>query len=208
MPANTNPHGRAVELFEALLHAPVTRHCRRPADVLDKLGRANSTAYRALDEVEATGLVQRDLNKSYRRGLLARRIGFSALGFGAIADVAEPVLTDLREALRLTALFGVVNQNQLLVGPYSLGRGFGYVRPTSDYRLAAAITEAPIFSTSLISDETGIHAVYARARVVNQKTNALCILAVLSTQPFVGPVAGIDEALTAFSFRMAESCTE
>ena len=205
MSPKSSSHDRAVDLFDALLRAPVTRHCRRPGDVAETLGRAKSTAYRVLAEAEATGLLQRDLQQSYRRGLLARRIGFSALGFGAIADVAEPILTDLREALRLTTLFGVEREGRLLVGPYSLGRGPGYVRPPSFYRLSAPVAEGPLATVSLLPDTAKGQMVHARVLVVDRNPLASCVLAVLSTHPIVGPVPVVDEALDAFAQRMAGS---
>ena len=203
MPPDSRSHTRAVDLFDALLRAPVTRHCRRPGDVADSLGRAKSTAYRVLAEAEATGLLQRDLHQSYRRGLLARRIGFSALGFGAIADVAEPILTDLREALRLTTLFGVEREGRLLVGPYSLGRGPGYVRPPAVYRLTAPLAAGPLSTVALAPDVAEGQMVHARALVVDRNALATCVLAVLSTHPIVGPIPIVDEALGTFARRMA-----
>ena len=203
MSPRSGSHDRAVDLFDALLRAPVTRHCRRPGDVAEALGRAKSTAYRALAEAEATGLLQRDLHQSYRRGLLARRIGFSALGFGAIADVAEPILTDLREALRLTTLFGVAREGRLLVGPYSLGRGPGYVRPPSCYQLSAPHAGGPLATVSLRPEAAEGQMVHARALVVDRNAQASCVLAVLSTHPIVGPTPVVDEALGAFARRLA-----
>ena len=203
MSPKSRSHERAVDLFDALLRAPVTRHCRRPGDVAESLGRAKSTAYRVLAEAEATGLLQRDLHHSYRRGLLARRIGFSALGFGAIADVAEPILTELREALRLTTIFGVECEGRLLVGPYSLGRGPGYVRPPSRYRLSAPFAEGPLATVSLRPEAAEGQMVHARALAVDRNALATCILAVLSTHPIVGPVPIVDEALDAFARRLA-----
>lgn len=203
MPPESGSHERAVDLFDALLRAPVTRHCRRPGDVAETLGRAKSTAYRVVAEAETAGLLQRDLHQFYRRGLLARRIGFSALGFGGIADMAEPILTDLREALRLTTLFGAEREGRLLVGPYSLGRGPGYVRPLAFYRLSAPLTEGPLATISLLPDLSEGQMVHARALVVDRNTLASCVLTVLSTHPIVGPIPVVDEALGAFARRLA-----
>jgi hypothetical protein len=204
MASDPNPHARAVALFEALLKAPVARHCRRPGDVADSLGRATSTGYRVVAEAEATGLLQRDLNQAYRRGLLARRIGFSALGFGAIADVAEPLLTDLREALRLTTLFGVAREGRLLVGPYSLGRGPGYVRPAPAYRVTEPMPAGTLETLALLPEASQGQTVHARALVVERTATATCLLAVLSMHPIQGPVPVVDTALGALESRLSD----
>lgn len=203
MTGETNSYVRAVALFEAILQAPVTRHRRRPADVANNLGRARTTGYRALSEAEATGLLQRDLNQSYRRGLVARRIGFAATGFGAMADVAEPILTDLREALRMTTLFGVIREQRLMVGPFSIGRGAGYVRPELGYRLAVPLIDTALTTMTFLPEEPQSASIYARTLVLDRNAYGACILAVLSARPIVGPVPSVDEALSDFERRMS-----
>lgn len=203
MAPDDTSHTRAVNLFEALLRAPVARHCQRPSDVIESIGRAKSTGYRVVAEAEASGLLQRDLNQSYRRGLLARQIGFSALGFGAIADVAARILTDLRESLRMTTLFAVARDERLLVGPYSLGRGPGYVRPNGIYRLGAPMGHGAPATVPLLPDGSQGEPIHARMLVVERNDLATCVLAVLSTDPVVGPVAVVDAALCAFERRIA-----
>jgi len=189
-------------LPEAMLAAPVEHHCQKPADIAHSLGRAKSTSYRFLAEAEATGLLQRDLNQSYRRGLQARRIGFAAAGFGALADVAEPILTELREALRMTTLFAVVRDQHLVVGPFSLGRGVGYIRPDLSYRLTAPIGASTLTSLTLLPRHLDGATLYARGLVVDRNPRAACVLAVFAAQPFSGSLTAVDDALTALEGRI------
>jgi hypothetical protein len=199
---NSSSYERAVALFEAMLAAPVEHHCQKPADIAHRLARAKSTSYRFLAEAEATGLLQRDLNQSYRRGLQARRIGFAAAGFGALADVAEPTLTELREALRMTTLFAVVRDQHLTVGPFSIGRGVGYIRPDLSYRLTAPIGLSTLTSLTLLPEQIEDTTLFARCLVVDRNPRGACVLAVCAAQPLSGPLSSVDEALTALEGRI------
>ncbi|HEY8596195.1 MAG TPA: hypothetical protein VIL84_13210 [Devosiaceae bacterium] len=124
---------RAVALFGALVERPSRVLCLNPVDMLSATGRATSTGYRALAEAEASGLLSRDLQQAYGPGPLARRIGFSAYGAGELANVAAPILLDLRETVRRTALVGFSRDGELHVGLYSVGRGSDFVRVAPVY---------------------------------------------------------------------------
>jgi hypothetical protein len=125
----TSTYARAVALFSALVERPSRSLCLKPANVLAGTGRATATGYRALAEAEATGLLSRDSQQAYVSGPLARRIGFSGYGAGELADVAAPILIELREILRMTALVAFTWNQELHAGLYSVGRGGNFARP-------------------------------------------------------------------------------
>lgn len=191
----TSPHVRSVALFGALAKAPVAQHCQCPADVLAQIGRARATGYRALSEAEAAGLLQRDIQQSYRRGLVARRIGFSALGFGDLADVAEPLLTDLREAMRLTALIGVAQGRTFHVGPFSLGRGIEFLRPDPRYDMPMPETGDASVDWTLASLAAGAGPVHLRGLVLRRRQGSACVLALVSGRSLAHRAEAIDAAL-------------
>lgn len=122
-------YARAVALFAALVERPSRTLCLKPVDVLTGIGRATATGYRALAEAEAAGLLSRESQQAYVPGPLARRIGFSAHGAGEMSDVTAPILIELREMLRMTALVGFTWNQRLHTGLYSVGRGGNFVRP-------------------------------------------------------------------------------
>jgi hypothetical protein len=134
MTGSHTAYDRAVSSFGKIVNAPDDELCTKPADVARTLDRSNSTNFRAVAEAEAGGLIKRDLRKHYLKGALARRIGFSAFGFGQISDIVEPILIDLRERMRRTSIIGVMDGNRLYVGPFSMGRGRDYTRPDAIYR--------------------------------------------------------------------------
>lgn len=176
-------YSRSVELFEALLDAPVSRLCFRPVDVLDSIGRAKSTGYRVLTEAEAIGLVQRDLQGNYCRGPTARRIGFRALGCGELSDIPGPLLPRLRGMLDLTVALGAVRQSELNIGPFSLGRGSQFVRPDRSYTIVSPTAAAALHTMTLVSGSDSEARVSARVMEIGTTGKCRFILAALSSDP-------------------------
>lgn len=208
MTRDMSPHERAVALFSAMVDAPVAALCQRPVDLARPLGRASATAYRMVAEAETSGILQRDMHQSYRKGLIARQIGFSALGFGDLADLAEPILVNLREMTRLTALFAVAEKNLLHIGPYSLGRGPDYLRPIQRYKIDNIDLSSPILARRIHSDEDDKPAPYLRGLVVRSNTNATCLLCVISSWTASERAEGIDVILRQYSEPLLASAAQ
>ena len=197
------PYARAVELFASLVTAPVDGHCRKPADLTRSLGRAPATAFRVVREAEASGLVQRDMHQSYRRGLVAHRIGFSALGFGDLADVAEPVLMDLREKTRLTSLIAFACDHTLKTGPFSLGRGPEFLRPARSYVMGDVLPPTKGVAMRLQPDNNKGPSPHFRAVVVRRSGALTCLLGVISGADLRDRVVAIDETLARYPGRLS-----
>ncbi|QLF71852.1 hypothetical protein FE840_019830 (plasmid) [Peteryoungia desertarenae] len=133
MSGSHTAYEKAVALFAKIMNAPNTELCTRPADLARALDRSSSTNFRAIAEAEAAGLIKRDLRKHYLKGAVARRIGFSAFGFGQVSDIVEPILIDVRERTRRSSIIGVIDGDRLFVGPFSMGRGRDYTCPDQLY---------------------------------------------------------------------------
>lgn len=132
---NANAYDRALAQFEALALAPTKQIVRNRAGLTKCAGLPSSTGYRLSTIAEAHSVLQREPTGTYRAGPLLLRAGLSALGFGAFAHAASPVLVDLRHRAKLTAFLYVLRAQTLFVGPYSIGRSLDYVRPGRDYLL-------------------------------------------------------------------------
>lgn len=132
------PYRRALATFDALAAAPLEAGFAGPRALARSVGLAPTSGYRAVAQAEAAGLLTRDADGVYQRGPDACRIGLSALGFGMFAAASQPVLLRLRRAVRMTAFLGVVQDLQLRVGPFSMGRGTEYLLPDPQVALSAA----------------------------------------------------------------------
>lgn len=114
-------YAMAVQNFEALLAQPRSGRHKTPATLIRAAGLPPSSGYRHVATLEAEGLLRRDRNGAYLPGLTAVRTGLRAFGLGAIAPVAEPVITQLRQATRHTVFIGICDDANLVTGPYSIG---------------------------------------------------------------------------------------
>jgi hypothetical protein len=188
---------RAVELFGSLTQAPVATLCRKPADLVRATGRAPSTAFRLVAEAETVGLVAREIDQTYRLGALARRVGFTALGFGELSDVSGPLLRDLRETLRRTAFIAFLRGQEVRVGLWSLGRGIDYVRPEPSYLLDAPFIPQPgeCAALHLKTRAFGGERLMARAIALGQRNDCHCLVGALipRSDPTIG--TAVDPAL-------------
>lgn len=126
-----DPYARAVRRFIDLLEAPLQAEHVTPRALARACGVAPNSGYRSLYAMEAAGVLRRDQAGAYRRGPEAVRIGLSALGVGAIALAAEPVLDQLRREAGLTAFAGRLSETALHIGPFAFGRGADFVTPRS-----------------------------------------------------------------------------
>lgn len=114
-------YAMAVRNFEALLDQPRSGRHTTPATLIRAAGLPPSSGYRHVATLEAEGFLRRDRNGAYLAGLTAVRTGLRAFGFGAIAPVAEPVITQLRQATRHTVFIAICDDADLVTGPYSTG---------------------------------------------------------------------------------------
>lgn len=171
--AERDSYARAVESFGALADAPLDAALTGPAALARASGMARSSGHRAATAAEAAGLLVRDRHGVYRRGPLALRIGLSASGFGAAAPVAEPILTELRQMTGRTAFLGVLHGAELAVGPYSLGRGAGYLRPAPRHAVFPLGSEEDVALHRL--DGTAV----SMSLVLASNAEAACALGIL-----------------------------
>ena len=125
----SSTYARAVATVRQLTSAPVEAAFDGPRKLARAAGLAPSSGYRAIAQAEAMGFLLRDGEGLYGPGKEARRIGLSALGFGDLAMVCDPILLRLRDAASLTAFLGVLRGRSLSVGPFAMGRGAGYAVP-------------------------------------------------------------------------------
>lgn len=195
MSADYAPHARAVALFEALVERPVQELCQRPADLVRALGRPPATAYRAVAEAEASGLLQRDAQEHYRRGGLSCSIGLSALGFGDLAHYAEPILVDLREAVRLTSVLAVAKGTEVRIGPYSLGRGVGYLRPVPLCSVLARHFSEGRPQVDLQLSMPTVGQVWMSAVGLGRQGDSQCLIGVLTRKRLTEGEASVEQRL-------------
>jgi hypothetical protein len=190
-------YARAVDLFGALTQAPVATLCRKPADLVRATGRAPSTAFRLVAEAETVGLVAREIDQTYRLGSLARRIGFAALGYGDLSDVSGPLLRDLRETLRRTAVIAFLRGQEVRLGLWSSGRGKDYVRPEPHYLLDAPFAPDPgeCAAFHLKTQVFGGERLSARAISLGQRSDWQCLMGVLMHRSDATGGAAFDPAL-------------
>ncbi|MEM0946497.1 MAG: hypothetical protein AAGK37_03755 [Pseudomonadota bacterium] len=87
-----NSHTKAVDAFNALTRAPRLQPIDGPAALARTTGLPVSSGQRATARAEAAGLFLRDTEGLYRAGPTVIQIGLSALGFGDLFYVAEPIL--------------------------------------------------------------------------------------------------------------------
>lgn len=177
---------KAVQHFDDVVDAPITKLCAKPADLTHALNRSSSTNFRAVAEAEANGLLRRDLKNHYARGALARRIGFSAFGIGQLSDVVEPLLIDLRERTRRTSVIIVQKGDQVFVGPFSLGRGPEYVRPEQTYFTRLIRADEIRVQCSLESLRKGSRSPSLRAVSLQTWGDCTAALGVLAFEDFEG----------------------
>ncbi len=133
MGSNPNSHARAVAAFAALSGAAEQGGIDGPAALSRAAGLPPSSGHRAAAQAEASGLLLRNTEGLYRAGPTAIRIGLSALGFGDLSYVAEPILVETRQSVGLTACLAIGASGALTIGPWSTGRGRDYVRPCQRY---------------------------------------------------------------------------
>jgi hypothetical protein len=197
MTDSQSPHNRAVSLFGDLVQTPARRLIQRPSDLCRIAGRAPSTGYRVIAEAETLGLLKRGIDLTYSPGSLALRIGFSAAGFGELADVAEPVLTELREVARLTSVLAVVENGNLMIGPYSLGRGVEFLRPEPAYLLAKPVPPADdrVLPITLMRDDPGRQNCFGQGVVLGRSGTKLALILLLSSEPFADRQAELEPIL-------------
>lgn len=98
-----------------------------------------STGYRITAALEKAGILERDPASIIVSGVTAKRIGFSAWGFGQFADISPPVLFGLRQETSLTSFVGFQDGDVLCPGIFSIGRGPDYALPGENaaYRIWA-----------------------------------------------------------------------
>ncbi len=137
MPRHDPPYQRALATLDSLTAAPLKAGFDGPRVLARSVGLSPTSGYRAVAQAEAAGLLSRDAEGVYGRGLDACRIGLSALGFGQYAVVAEPVLLRLRRSVRMTAFLGVIRDEAMICGPFSMGRGTGFHAPEPRVGLSA-----------------------------------------------------------------------
>lgn len=151
-------YAMAVRNFEALIAQPRSGRHTTPATLIRAAGLPPSSGYRHVATLEAEGLLRRDRDGTYLPGLSAVRTGLRAFGFGAIAPIAEPIITQLRQATRHTAFLGICDGVGLFVGPYSIGPQTRHHQMQPRYRLEQGsdpFAEKPL-ETSLRYDDAGI----------------------------------------------------
>lgn len=182
-------YDRAVELFGRIVGGPGTELCRKPADLVRVTGRSPSTGFRMVADAETLGLVSREIDQTYGIGPLGRRIGFSALGFGDFSDISAPLLRDLREKLRRTAVIAFLSGQEVRLGLWSIGRGTDYVRPERQYFLDVPLGSDPVdcVSLSLHLKDRAIEGeqLVARAISLGRSNGWICLIGVLL--PRLGP---------------------
>lgn len=100
----------------------------------------HSTGYRITAALEKAGILERDPASVIVPGVTAKRIGFSAWGFGKYADICPPVLFGLRQETSLTSFVGFRDGELIHPGIFSIGRGPDYALPIENtaYRIRAS----------------------------------------------------------------------
>ncbi|QBY00066.1 hypothetical protein E2K80_04350 [Rhodophyticola sp. CCM32] len=207
MTESSPSHARAVALFAALTDAPVDQLCAQPSAVARASGRPVSTGRRAAAEAEAVGLLQRDIDMTYRRGPLALRIGLSAMGFGDLARMVDPILIELRRSLQVTACLAVAEGRGLHIGPFSLGRGPAYIHPSPDYLMASPIDGDGPETLRLFEGSDQGRSSAIRALVIGHHPARHCLLAVFPGADPALQSAEIDTALRRARARLSQSET-
>jgi hypothetical protein len=134
-----NSYSRAVDRFLSLAQSPVQQAIDNPRALSRNTSIATSTGYRSVAALESAGILARDLGGEYLRGPDAMRIGLSAWGLGRIAGAVDPVLSQLRRETGRTAFLGMLDDTNLVCGPFSLGRGPDFILPEVAGYLTAEI---------------------------------------------------------------------
>ena len=177
-----NTYERAIEMLGDLAETPLQEAFQGPLPLARSIGLPATSGYRAVAQAEAVGLLTRDAEGVYRRGINACQIGLSAMGFGAYASAAEPVLGRLRQRARMTAFLGVIRDTVLVTGPFSQGRGSVFLEPTplSDLPVAPLWAgDAPVAIGLLPRDGNGRRVNALLARVAEGRDGAVAVVGVL-----------------------------
>lgn len=153
-----NAYSRAVTAFEAMMTAAEGSHHATPTSLIRAAGLASSTGYRHVAALEAEGLLRRDNAGVYLTGLTALRTGLRGFGLGALAPLADPILTQLRQTTQHTAFLAIAQDGALLMGPHSPGRATRTVPLERRYRFetAALLNRGEVTETALVAQDDAI----------------------------------------------------
>jgi DNA-binding IclR family transcriptional regulator len=100
--------GKAAQVLEALLHRP---EGAAPTQVAADLAINRSTAFRLLTSLERSRLVDRDPETGrYRLGLRFLTFGDAVRARIDVVSIADPVLRQLRDEVRLTVYLAIRNE--------------------------------------------------------------------------------------------------
>ena len=137
MKQRQNTYQKAVSQFLDLTSAVKTVATDKPRKLASVCNIPPSTGYRIVGTLEKSGVLERDATSTLVAGATARRIGFSAFGFGQFADISAPILLGLRQEVQLTSFVGFCIHSVLHPGIFSLGRGVDFAIPShnAQYRL-------------------------------------------------------------------------
>jgi len=115
----------------------------------------SSSGYRHVAALEAEGFLRRDPSGTYLTGINAIRTGFSGYGLGCYSPLAQPILLRLRQATQHTAFLAIVNDLDLHMGLYTVGRETRNVllQPLYGFETIPDLTSDTPFETSLKSQE-------------------------------------------------------
>ncbi len=115
-------HERAIEVFEALVSAPVHEAYATPAGLIRAAGLPVSSGYRHTATLEAEGFLRRDSLGTYLSGPSAVRVGLQGFGLGLLAPLVQPILLQLSQSTQLTSFMAISQDMDLFMGPHSIGR--------------------------------------------------------------------------------------
>lgn len=148
-------YARSVELFEALMQAPTSEPHETPASLIQAANIPATSGYRHVAALEAEGFLRRDPSGTYLPGSSAIRTGFSGFGLGSFSPLAQPILLQLRQATQHTAFLAMVQDLDLHMGPYTLGRETRNIRlqPKYGFETIPDLTSSAPFECTLRSQE-------------------------------------------------------
>ncbi len=180
MAGDVNSHAKAVAAFAALTRAPGLSPVDGPAALSRAAGLPASSGHRVAARAETAGLLVRDTEGVYRAGPTAIRIGMSALGFGDLSYVAEPILVDTRRSVGLTACLAIRTSDRLVIGPWSAGRGRDFVRPAPQYHWSGELRPAdPVTRTFLSAGEVTLRQRLRLAPLCERSARLACLAVLL-----------------------------
>lgn len=149
---SSDPYTKAIEQVSRLLEE-VVRYPHQSARSLSKACQLSpSSGYRLIKAMETQGFLNRDDAGEWVRGAQALQVGLNAWGVGTLGYASEPVLNRLRQNSQCTAFIGALQQGELWVGPFSLGRGGNYLYPQNSggYTISRSTHEGDLSKLSLV----------------------------------------------------------